>query len=84
MASAAAPPSPDFPQIGGDRPLELGNSRRHDVKALEHAGKPFAEMAYDDLQVGKAVEHAAEDKANDMDANDMDRSLDVPAPTWAP
>ena len=48
-------------------------STRDDVEALEHTGKSFAEMADDDLQV--AVEHAAEDEADDVD-----RGFDVPAP----
>ena len=43
-----------------------------DVEALEHAGKPLAEMA-DDLQPRKAVEYAAEDEADDVD-----RGFDVP------
>jgi len=67
-----------LPQIGGDRPLELGDRGRHDAEALEHAGKPFAEMTDDDLQLWKAVEYAAEDEANDVN-----RGFDVPAPAGA-
>ena len=45
-------------------------------EALEHAGKSFTEVADDDLQPRKAVEHAAKDEADDMDSR-----FDVPAPT---
>ena len=67
-----------FAQIGGDRPLQLGNRRRHDVEPPEHAGKPLAEMADDDLQLREAVEHAAKDQADDVN-----RGFDVPAPAGA-
>ena len=48
------------------------------MSRLEHAGKPFAEMTDDDLQLWKAVEYAAEDEANDVN-----RGFDVPAPAGA-
>ena len=62
-------------QIEADRVLQLGHRRSHAVEPRQHEGQRLAEMADDELQFRKCVEHAAE-----HDADDVDRGLDVPAP----
>ena len=62
-------------QIEADRLFQLGHRRRHAVEPRQHEGQRLAEMADDELQLRKLIEHAAEHQAHDVN-----RGLDVPAP----
>ena len=65
-----------LPQVIANRPCELGQfGRQVAVKPWQHERQTFAQMSDHDLQLGKAVEHAAENETDDVN-----RSLDMPTP----